>query len=112
MEKRKYTELEIKETPHKVDVRVMYNKETAQAMHIKLMPKETLKPHLTPVDVFFYVLEGKPTILVGEDRQQVEKDNLVESPADIVHCLSNETDEVCRILVVKAPRPTKAAKIL
>jgi mannose-6-phosphate isomerase-like protein (cupin superfamily) len=102
----------IKETPHKVDVRPLYNYENAQVMHITLQPGESLKPHLTPVDVFFYILEGSPHVMVGEENIQVNKDNLVESPKDIVHCLSNKTDKVARILVVKSPRPTTKSKFL
>ncbi len=102
----------IVETPHKVDVRKLYDKETAQAMHITLQPGEALKPHLTPVDVFFYVLEGTPEIRVGDEILKIEVDSLVESPKDIVHCLYNNSDYIARILVVKAPKPQAAAKLL
>ncbi len=101
-----------KDTPHKVDVRPLYNKDTAQAMHITLQPGEELKPHITPVDVFFYVLEGNPIVLIGDEKQPVEKDALVESPKGIVHCLYNKTSEIVRILVVKAPKPTTQTKLL
>jgi len=107
-----YKDQEIKDTPHKVDVRRLYDKDSAQVMHMTLQPGEGLKPHITPVDVFFYVLEGKPTVLVGEESIQVEKDNLVESPAHIIHSLSNESDSIARILVVKAPKPASKAKFL
>lgn len=107
-----YKNQEIIETPHKVDVRQLYDKESAQAMHITLKSGESLKPHKTPVDVFFYVLEGNPTIHIGDKNQQFGKDNLIESPKDIVHYLSNETDEIARILVVKAPKPIAQTKVL
>jgi quercetin dioxygenase-like cupin family protein len=100
------------DTPHKVDVRKIYDKETAQAMHITLQPGEALKPHITPVDVFFYVLEGTPEIRVGDEIIKIESDSLVESPKDIVHCLYNNSDKTARILVVKAPKPMTAAKLL
>lgn len=101
-----------KENPHKVEVCQLYNKETAQVMHITLQPGESLKPHKTPVDVFFYILEGKPTIHIGEESVAFEKDRLIESPADIVHSISNEGSDIARILVTKAPRPVKATKLL
>jgi mannose-6-phosphate isomerase-like protein (cupin superfamily) len=108
----KVQNIAISETPHKVDVRKIYDKETAQAMHITLQPGEALKPHITPVDVFFYVLEGTPEIRVGEEIIKIESDSLVESPKDIVHCLYNNSDKVARILVVKAPKPMAAARLL
>jgi mannose-6-phosphate isomerase-like protein (cupin superfamily) len=112
MEIHKVADKPIAETPHKVDVRKMYDKDTAQAMHITLQAGEALKPHITPVDVFFFVLEGTPDILVGKEKVRVEANTLVESPKDIVHCLYNNSDAVARILVVKAPKPTAKARLL
>ena len=81
-------------------------------MHITLQPGEALKPHITPVDVFFYILEGSPEVLVGDEKIQVQADSLVESPKDVVHCLYNNSNAVARILVVKAPRPSTQTKLL
>jgi len=103
---------QIVETPHKLDVRKLYDKDSAQAMHITLQPGEALKPHITPVDVFFYILEGSPEVLIGEEKMQVQADCLVESPKDIVHCLYNNSNEIARILVEKAPKPTTQTKLL
>ncbi|NOZ45852.1 MAG: cupin domain-containing protein [Chlorobi bacterium] len=108
----KLNETPIKETPHQVDVRMLYNKETAQAAHIKLKPGESLKPHITPVDVFFFVLEGQPEVLIGKEKQVVEENSLVESPKDIVHCIYNNSSNNVRVLVVKAPKPITQTKIL
>ena len=112
MEIRKVNETKIEETPHKVDVRKLYDKDSAQAMHITLQPGEALKPHITPVDVFFYILEGSPEVLVGDEKIQVQADSLVESPKDVVHCLYNNSNAVARILAVKAPRPSTQTKLL
>lgn len=105
-------ETKIVETPHKVEVRKLYDYENAQVMHITLKAGETLKPHITPVDVFFYILEGVVDVRVGDETIKVEKDNLVESPKDIVHCLSNNSVNVAKILVVKAPKPITQTKLL
>lgn len=108
----KYQDQPVKDTPHKIDVREMYNKESAQAMLMALKPGESLKPHKTPVDVFFYVLEGHPTIHIGDESVVCDADTLIESPAHIVHYISNSSEKIARILVVKAPRPTTATKVL
>lgn len=108
----RYQNLDIKETPHGVDVRELYSKESAQAMHITLKPGESLKPHITPVDVFFFILQGSPTVHVGNEAEVCSPDSLVESPAGIVHYLSNPSGNTARILVVKAPKPVKSARLL
>ena len=97
---------------HEVDVRLMYNKKDAQVSIITLNPRESLKPHITPVDVFFYIIEGSPTILVGEERKIVDADCVVESPKDIVHCIYNESNERVKVLVAKTPKPTSATRVL
>ena len=102
----------IAKTPHNVDTRKIYDTNNALAVHIKLEPSESLKPHITPVDVFFYVLEGTPEIMVGMKTQIVEADCIVESPKDIPHNISNNSDKVVRVLVVKAPKPTTETKLL
>jgi mannose-6-phosphate isomerase-like protein (cupin superfamily) len=107
-----YKKEEIRENPHKVDVRQLYDDPSAQIMHIILQKGESLKPHKTPVNVVFYILEGSPVIHIGDESKRLEKDYLIESPANIVHFISNESEEVARILVVKAPRPEKVTKLL
>ena len=105
-------DLQVQENPHGVDVRQIYNHDNAQAMHITLQPGQSLRPHITPVDVFFYVLEGTPNIQVGDEIVTIQKDSLVESPKDIVHCISNKSNSAARILVVKAPKQTTKATLL
>lgn len=102
----------IVETPHKVDVRKLYDYENAQVMHITLAPAESLRPHITPVDVFFYILEGAVDVRIGDEEITVNANNLVESPKNIVHCLTNKSNDRARILVVKAPKPTKQSRLL
>ena len=97
---------------HNVKAGPVYDTEHAIAVHITLEAGERLKPHVTPVDVFFYVLEGDVTVEIGDERETVGADYLVESPAKIRHCLYNDTDRVARILVVKVPKPTTQTRLL
>ena len=101
-----------KDTPHKVDVRVLSSNEHAQAVHITLQPGEALKKHITQVDVLFYVLEGTGTIEIGDETMDVQVDTLIESPARIPHRLMNNGKDTFRFLVVKTPRPTETTRVL
>ncbi|MFW6107973.1 MAG: cupin domain-containing protein [bacterium] len=98
--------------PHGVDARKLYDNEHAMVVHLAIEPGEALKPHITPVDVFFYVLEGTGVVEIGDERQEVGPDTLIDSPARIPHCWYNEGDETLRILVAKVPRPTESTKLL
>ena len=104
--------VQISDTPHKVDVKKLHIFEHATIVHIELKPGEAVKRHITPVDVSFYILEGNGIIEIGKERESVHKDQLIFSPAKIVHRLVNESDKVFRFLVIKTPTPTSETKIL
>jgi quercetin dioxygenase-like cupin family protein len=98
--------------PHHVDARKIYDSPHATTVVITLQPGESLKKHLTPVDVFFYVLEGEGVVEIGDEKKTVGKDMLVESPARIPHRWVNESGKMFRVLVVKVPRPTEDTRLL
>jgi len=98
--------------PHHVKASKHYDTQNAQVVHITLEPGESLKKHITPVDVFFYVLEGKGVVEIGDEKKEIGKNTLVNSPAKIPHCWYNESGAVLRFLVVKVPRPTESTKLL
>ena len=98
--------------PHGVSARKLHDSEHALVIHINLLPGEKLKKHITPVDVLFYILEGKGIVEIGDERMEVSTDMLIESPAKIPHRLINENDAPFRILVIKTPKPTTETKLL
>lgn len=104
--------LPIGKNPHHVDARVAYESDNAVVVAITLQPGEELKKHITPVDVFFYVLEGTGIVEIGDETEEVGPDMLVESPAKIPHRWFNRSDSVFRVLVVKVPKPTTGTQIL
>jgi len=91
----------ISDNPHNVDVRKIHGSPSTDVVVITLQPGEALKRHMTPVDVLFYVLEGKGTVVIGDEEAEVEKDSLVESPKSVPHLLMNESDDVFRVMVIK-----------
>lgn len=71
------------------------------------LPVHTTPHHTTPVDVFFYVIEGKPTIKVGDEEKAVSDENIVLRPKNIPHTVKNESDDDTKVLVVKTPNPNR-----
>ena len=100
-----YKDLETMKNPHGVDAKKLLDNEHAQVIHMLLKPGQSLKRHSTPVDVFFYVLEGEGYVEVGDEKLLITKDTLVGSPKNIPHILYNEGKEDFRFLVVKTPKP-------
>ncbi len=89
--------------PHGVKAQQLHGTEHVQVTLITLQPGESLKTHTTPVDAFFYALEGEGIVEIAEERETMTADTLVHSPKGIPHRLLNEGDEVFRFLVVKTP---------
>ena len=103
---KKLSDTNVMENAHNVDARNMYNTADAMITVITLKPGQSLKRHITPVDVIFYVLSGTGIIEIGDEKQEVVADTLVESPKNILHCWYNESSKPLRFMIVKAPRPT------
>ncbi|NLF89630.1 cupin domain-containing protein [Candidatus Bathyarchaeota archaeon] len=89
---------------HMVDARKILECPGAEVIHMALIPGQALKRHTTPVDVFFYILEGTGEVEIGEETQKVQKDAVIDSPKGIPHLLRNTSDGVFRFLVVKLPK--------
>ncbi|MCD6447039.1 MAG: cupin domain-containing protein [Candidatus Marinimicrobia bacterium] len=102
---KKLSEIAIMETEHRVDVRNIYSTKDAMINVITLKSGEFLKQHLTPVNVAFYVLKGTGIIEIGEEKETVSENTLIESPKDIMHCWYNESEKDLAIMVIKAPKP-------
>jgi quercetin dioxygenase-like cupin family protein len=98
--------------PHGVSARGVHATEHVQVSMVTLQPGEALKRHVTPVDVFFYGLEGEGVVEIGDEQERISRDVLVDSPARIPHRLINDGDDVFRFLVVKTPKPTESTRVL
>ena len=103
---KKLSEAQIMDNVHNVNARNLYNKEEAMVTVITLTPGQSLKRHITPVNVAFYVLEGEGIVEIGEEKRKVCKDTLIESPKGILHSWYNESEASLRFMVIKAPKPT------
>lgn len=88
-----------------VSAKKLLMKDEVEAVHLEIAPGSSLPAHETPVEVFFYILEGSGEIEIGDERRSVEADTLVESPKGIRHSLHNTGSGPFRVLVVKTPRP-------
>ena len=105
MNTKNHYDLESTTTPRGIQAWKLYNSEHAMVTFLRFEPGESLAPHETPVDVYFYVVEGTGVVLVGDEKKEVTKGTLVESPKNITHCWYNESDAPLIVMVNKVPRP-------
>lgn len=83
----------------------LLSKTEVEAVRIELAPGSSLPVHSTPVEVFFYIIEGTGEVEIGEERQTVQAGSLVESPKNIPHGLHNSSGSPFIVLVVKTLKP-------
>lgn len=84
----------------------VYDHTEALTIHLTLEPGARFDTHTTPVDVFFYILEGTAKIEIADEQELVQKDHIIESPKGIPHAVENHSQsEKLRVLVVKTPKP-------
>ena len=95
----------IADNPHGVDVRHLHSTPHVVVSQITLEQGEVVKPHKAPVDAFFYVLEGSPTVEIEGETMQAPPDTLIPSTAGHLHAIRNEGGARVRLLVVKTPNP-------
>jgi quercetin dioxygenase-like cupin family protein len=93
------------DNPHGVDVRHLHQTAHVVVSQIALEPGEVVKPHKSPVDAFFYVLEGTPSVEIQGETVTAGPDMLIPSAAGYLHAIRNEGDSRARFLVVKTPNP-------
>lgn len=83
----------------------LLSKSEVEVVRIELSHGSSLPVHSTPVEVFFYIIEGTGEVEIGDERQSVQAGSLIESPKDIPHGLHNNSNSPFVVLVVKTPKP-------
>ncbi|MFO7990760.1 MAG: cupin domain-containing protein [Thermoplasmata archaeon] len=102
---KKYDVNDIESNGEKFQPTKLIRKEDVEVVILPFAPGQGLPMHTTPVDVFFYIIEGKITVTVGDETEEIEAGNVVLSPKGIPHTLKNEADVDGKVMVVKTPKP-------
>ena len=83
----------------------IYSQPEGEIVHMYLEAGAKLPLHTTPVNVAFYILEGNPTIIIGDEEQSFAPDTIIDSPKNVPHGIINNSDKPARLLVIKMPKP-------
>lgn len=88
-----------------VVARAIYSAPEAMIVHIEVQPGGFVKPHITPIDMEFFVLEGHGEFSLGDESVKAGPGILIPSPKGIAHGMKNPGPGILRVLAVKNPRP-------
>jgi quercetin dioxygenase-like cupin family protein len=85
--------------------RAVYSAPEAMVVHIAVRPGGFVAPHATPVDMEFFVLEGRGVFSLGEESVEAGPGTLIPSPKGLPHGMRNAGPGLLRVLAIKNPRP-------
>ena len=86
-----------------VTAKPLLKKETVQIMNLILESGDYIPEHSVPVDVFFYVVEGKGTINIGGEEKVVEAGDIIPCSPDTKMSLHADQGVNFKVLNVKTP---------
>jgi quercetin dioxygenase-like cupin family protein len=86
-----------------VVVKELIDIDPVRVINIALKPGESVPDHKVPVEVFFYILEGKGTIRIGDEKAIVSANDIITCPKETVMSLNADQGEVFSFLNVKTP---------
>jgi mannose-6-phosphate isomerase-like protein (cupin superfamily) len=87
--------------PFNLDGRKMYTGLNVELVHLSLKPAEVLEKHSNPFDVVFYILEGSGIVETDDESINVEPDMCIEIEMGINRGITNNSNSLLRVLVVK-----------
>lgn len=96
-----YQSAERKKNPFNANVGILFVDDRTEILHLELKPMQYLAKVKTEFSAFFYILEGNPEVIIGDDSEGFAKDHFIYCPAGSFHCINNPTKEKARILVIK-----------
>lgn len=99
----KMSEVEGKKNQRGVVAKKLIDHENTRVMNLTLHPEDHVPHHKVPVDVFFYIVKGKGTIQIGEEKAVVEATDIVLCPPEVEMALWADQGEEFSVLNVKTP---------
>jgi len=84
-------------------VRQLVHHKNTTVMNLCLKPGDEVPPHAVPVDVFFYIVEGKGSLRIGDEESVVEAKDIIICPPNTKMSLKADQGEEFIVLNVKTP---------
>jgi len=87
-------------------MKILVDHEHATVRNLVLYSKQVIPPHQVLVDVFFYIVEGKGSIQIGEIKMDVEAQDIVLCPPNTLMSIFADKGTTLSFLNVKTPKLT------
>jgi mannose-6-phosphate isomerase-like protein (cupin superfamily) len=87
--------------PFRFDGRILFTSPRYELVHLTLQPGEGMEPHVQPMDVVFFVVEGSGSLTIGEELLEINANTTVHVKAGISRAWTNTGNQPLKILVNK-----------
>ena len=95
--------IEGNENKRGVIAKKLLKNDDVQIMNLVLDPGDEVGKHSVPVNVFFYIVEGKGTLQIGDESKVVEARDIIPCPPNAAMSLQGDQEEKFVVLNVKTP---------
>ena len=99
----KLDEVEGRKNKRGVIAKKILHNDDVQVMNLVLEAGDIVPEHSVPVNVFFYIVEGKGALQIGEEEKVVEVKDIIPCPPNTKMRLEADQDEKFVVLNVKTP---------
>mgnify|MGYP006283506267 CR=1 FL=1 len=99
----KMNELDGNRNKRGVIAKKILKNEDVQVMNLVLNPGDEIGKHSVPVNVFFYIVEGKGSLQIGDEVNLVEEKDIIPCPPNTEMSLQADQGERFVVLNVKTP---------
>lgn len=86
-----------------VEVKQLIKHKDTTVMNLVLKPGDVVPEHSVPVNVFFYIVEGKGTLKIADEEKIVEEKDIILCPPNTNMSLKADQEESFVVLNVKTP---------
>ncbi|AGB41175.1 hypothetical protein Halha_1228 [Halobacteroides halobius DSM 5150] len=86
-----------------ITVKKILKNEDTQVMNLVLQPGDKVPEHSVPVNVFFYIVEGKGTLRIGDEKKVVEAKDIIPCTPNTKMSLQADQGEKFVVLNIKTP---------
>ena len=84
-----------------IDARKLFTSPACEAIQINLEPGGEIEKHSTEENVIFYVVRGKVTATIGDERAEAGEQTVIPCKGGMLKGLLNTGTETASVLVVK-----------
>ncbi len=99
----KLDELEVSENKKGVTAKKLISEDNVTLTNLVLKPGDIVPAHSVPVDVFFYIVEGKGTLKIGDEERVVQEKEVIVCPPETTMMLKADQGVKFSVLNVKTP---------